>query len=268
MAGLLQFRYQSVMHHGGSDEGGGRNDDDIHTMTFADCMDTSRLSTPEEAIERYRDNQRNDENESLLLLGSGTSKVGEQLLMHSFVGPVLQMDICPKVIQLMTERYARYLAEASVKRMEFIVDDARGLTALTPNSIGGGVLDKGLIDVLHCSTGKITTDDDRIGADSDAGDTYQIQQIVDRVHGVLQPSRPFVFFSKSGPEYILRRALGTIDVDKGMKNKWSDIRVLNLVDLDVLLYRFVKAEPPRDAPEKRRINPMKKSLKSRGRRKQ
>ena len=26
--------------------------------------------------------------------------------------------------------------------------------------------------------------------------------------------------------------------------KWKDIQVLKLVDLDILLYRFVKAEPP------------------------
>ena len=65
------------------------------------------------------------------------------------------MDVSSKMIQLMTKRYEKYLTEASIARMEFIVDDAKGLTSLSPNSVGGGVVDKGLIDVLHSSTGMI-----------------------------------------------------------------------------------------------------------------
>jgi hypothetical protein len=59
----------------------------------------------------------------------------------------------------MTQRYQKYFREASVKQMELIVDDARGLTLLSSESVGGGVLDKGLVDVLHCSTGNGNNDD-------------------------------------------------------------------------------------------------------------
>ena len=54
-----------------------------------------------------------------------------------------------------------------------------------------------------------------------------------------------MFFSRSHPEYIFRRALGTVqlELDMELQTKWNDIQVLKLVDLDVLLYRFVKAEP-------------------------
>ena len=145
------------------------------------------------------------------------------------------MDVSSKMIQLMTKRYEKYLTEASIARMQFIVDDAKGLTSLSPNSVGGGVLDKGLIDVLHSSTGMIDNED----VDN------PIRQIVESVHKVLQPSRPFIFFSRSQPEYIFRRALGTLqlELDMEIQTNWNDIQVLKLVDLDVLLYRFVKAEP-------------------------
>jgi len=126
--------------------------------------------------------------------------------------------------------------------MEFIVDDARGLTALSSDSVGGGVLDKGLIDVLHCSIGKFS-DDCNI---TTAEETNPIRQIVDSVHRVLQPSRPFIFFSRSEPEYILRRTLGTqhVSSDSRIERHWKEIKVLKLVDLEILLYRFVKADSP------------------------
>ena len=145
----------------------------------------------------------------------------------------------------MTERYQKYLEEAAVKRMEFIVDDANGLTSLSPESIGGGVLDKGLIDVLHLSAGAISMEDEDFRENLDKENNPMIPQIVDSVHKVLQPSRPFVFFSRSGPEYILRRTLGTmqLDWDEGIRKKWKDVQVLKLLDFDMLLYRFVKADP-------------------------
>ena len=154
-------------------------------------------------------------------------------ITNSFVGPVLQIDISSKIIQLMTQRYQKYFREASVKRMELIVDDARGLTSLSSESVGGGVLDKGLVDVLHCSTGN--------GDDDDAAEIL-----------VLQPSRPFVFFSCSEPEYILKRTLGTVNLnsDRRIRQRWKEVQVLKLVDLEILLYRFVKADPSRKQAER------------------
>ena len=241
-SGLLQLQYERMLHYTNGinqiKEYENENESgSVHTASFAECMDVNQYNTPEQAIEQYQENQSNNINESIILLGCGNSKVGEQLMINSFVGPVLQLDISSKIIHLMTQRYEKYLTKTSVQRMEFIVDDARDLTSLSPDSIGGGVLDKGLIDVLHCSSGMIH--------DNDNDNENPIRQIMNSVHRVLQPSRPFLFFSRSEPEYIFPRTLGTVqlELDMEIEIKWKDIQVLKLVDLDILLYRFVKAEP-------------------------
>ena len=162
------------------------------------------------------------------------------------------------------------------------MDDATtGLTSLEPESVGGGVIDKGLVDAFHSSLGPMVNNSDGSGnvsntaaaaaaADGITTSTTRKQQhqlnsvpknnnyrygkhdnddpirnIVKSVHRVLQPSRPFVFFSRSGPEFILRRTLGNVMETKedAVENAkmWSDIQVVNLVDLDMVMYRFVKA---------------------------
>jgi spermidine synthase len=256
--GLLQFRYETSFHYRGDKSASKvlveqhQRQGEVHTTTFSECMGISQFSTIEEAIGRYEDLQsqttpdkNNRDNESILLIGCGNSKIGEQILTSSFVGPVLQIDISSKIIQLMTQRYQKYFREASVKRMELIVDDARGLTSLSSESVGGGVLDKGLVDVLHCSTGN--------GDDDDAAEGNPIRNIVESVHRVLQPSRPFVFFSRSEPEYILKRTLGTVNLnsDRRIRQRWKEVQVLKLVDLEILLYRFVKADPSRKQAERK-----------------
>jgi spermidine synthase len=253
----LQFRYETLFHYRGDKSASKvlveqhQRQGEVHTTTFSECMGIGQFSTIEEAIGRYEDLQsqttsdkNNRDNESILLIGCGNSKIGEQILTSSFVGPVLQIDISSKIIQLMTQRYQKYFREASVKRMELIVDDARGLTSLSSESVGGGVLDKGLVDVLHCSTGN--------GDDDDAAEGNPIRNIVESVHRVLQPSRPFVFFSRSEPEYILKRTLGTVNLnsDRRIRQRWKEVQVLKLVDLEILLYRFVKADPSRKQAER------------------
>eukprot|EP00984_Skeletonema_dohrnii_P035063 scaffold34603_cov158-Skeletonema_dohrnii-CCMP3373.AAC.1 len=264
--GLLQFRYQKVpifsvnKDDDGSDSKENDDGEIISTTTFADWMDITQLDTPEEAIQMYQqqrenlsdnnnDNQNDNNNEAILILGCGNSKLGEQLLINSFIGPILQLDISSKVIQLMTQRYHKYLSsdDSVVKRMEFMVDDAStGLTSLEPESVGGGVIDKGLVDVLHCSAGPIRDDDGN-------NDDDMIQRIMSSVHNVLQPSRPFIFFSRSEPQWMLRRVFGHDGYDdylmgdgsqrrRRSKMLWKDVEVVKLVDYDLLLYKLVKAD--------------------------
>ncbi|KAL7523207.1 hypothetical protein ACHAWF_000424 [Thalassiosira exigua] len=85
-------------------------------------MGIAQFSTPKVAIERYETDRSSGGDESMLLLGCGNSRLGKHMLMSSFAGPVLQLD--------MTKRYRRYLEDAIVIRMEFGVDDARDLVAL------------------------------------------------------------------------------------------------------------------------------------------
>ena len=89
------------------------------------------------------------------------------------------------------------------------------------------------------------------------------------VHNVLQPSRPFIFFSRSEPQWMLRRALGKDEYtdlvnninSRGSKHQqqkqkqqhrrrrkrlWKDIEVVKLVDYDLLLYKVVKVEERRE----------------------
>ena len=290
---LLQFNYQrvpllSLLPSSSSDNNEGYDGGDdsrlksyssqqeisaTATTTFANWMDVTQLSSPEEAIERYKqhqltnNNQDNNNssssnniiksnNEAILILGCGNSKFGEQLLINSFIGPIYQLDISSKLIQLMTQRYQKYLSETSVKRMEFIVDDATtGLTSLEPECVGGGVVDKGLLDVLHCAEGRILDND----GEEDNDDV--VRKIMKGVHSVLQPSRPFIFFSRSEPQWMLRRALGKDEFDdlvsggskhqqqrqqqqhrRRRKRLWKDIEVVKLVDYDLLLYKVVKVE--------------------------
>lgn len=262
--GLLQFRYETILHcRGEGDKLVVHQQDDkehknrgVHTSTFAECIGASQFSTPEDAISRYTEQQQQmnqRRNETILILGCGNSKVGEQLLINSFVGPILQIDVSSKIINLMSMRLEKYMSGASIKRMELIVDDARRLTAVCPSSVGGGVIDKGLIDVLHSSLGILPYIKENSSIERGEDDILNpIQQIVDSVHRVLQPSRPFIFFSRSEPEYMLQRTLGTELGNSSIRKKWKDIQVLKMVDLGVLLYRFAKAEPIRDDDTKKK----------------
>lgn len=205
------------------------------TSSFAQYFNIQQHASPEEASSAYQQRKVSNSdqcNDSILLLGCGNSKMGEQLLINSFQGPFLQLDVSSKIIQCMTQRYDKYIKEAAVQRMEFIVDDATELTSLEPGSVGGAVIDKGLFDSLHCSLPNVNAENH----DS------PIRSIMESVHMVLQPSRPFVFFSRSAPKFMLRRAFGDGFEAEENASRWSEIDVLKLVDLDVLLYRFVKAK--------------------------
>eukprot|EP00956_Cyclotella_meneghiniana_P020250 scaffold35457_cov62-Cyclotella_meneghiniana.AAC.3 len=242
---LLKFRYERVPLDDSGDSH--VNDDDLMTMTLAECLDLQQHSSPEEASAAYQTRQAratnnntsdysNNNNDAILLLGCGNSKMGEQLLINSFEGPFLHVDVSSKVITSMTQRYERYIKEAKVQRMEFIVDDAtEGLTSLEPNSVGGAVIDKGVFDALHCSL-------PNINIECEEDEMNPIQSIMESVHRVLQPSRPFVFFSRSNPEFMMRRVFGDgFDADERRK-RWDDISVVKLTDLNVMLYRLVKAD--------------------------
>jgi hypothetical protein len=241
---LLQFRYEAVKSNDSDRESMFNTDEG--SSTFAELMDVKQYSSLEEASQKYQERRhdKDDTNEAIVLLGSGNSKMGEQLLVNSFQGPFLHIDVSSKVIQCMAQRYDKYLKEAAVPRMKFIVDDAsEGLTSLEPESVGGGVVDKGLLDGLHCSL-------PNLNAESNLTSNHDmIQHIMTSVHRVLRPSRPFVFFSRSSPEFMLRRAFGDdSDADYNRK-QWTDISVVKLIDLDVMLYRFVKAEEKEDSAD-------------------
>ena len=114
------------------------------------------------------------------------------------------------------------------------MDDATSLTSLQDNSVGGAVIDKGLFDSLHCSLPNIHFSDDDEEEDP-------IRSIMESVHRVLRPSRPFVFFSRSGPQFMLKRTFGDGLEGDERRKLWSEVSVVQLVGLNAMMYRFIKA---------------------------
>lgn len=168
-----------------------------------------------------------DEDEPMLMLGCGNSKLGEQMVEAGWRGPLIQVDVSGRVIESMSLRCAHYIENGS---MNFIQDDATELSAFRPRMMKA-CLDKGLMDAVYCA------------------DEYdQCHKILRSVHRVLNPGGVFVFWSFSRPEYVLPQI---VDSDY-RKNRalWEDVQVQELTEARILLYRFQKVweEPTANAP--------------------
>lgn len=168
---------------------------------------------------------------SILLLGCGNSKLGEDMVKHGWRGPLIQVDVVSRVLDTMAERCTS-LVEQGI--MDFIHDDATELSAFDNKTIDA-VVDKGLVDALFCA------------------DNYkQVEAICNSVHRVLMPGGIFCMFSFSQPEYLLPRV--SLPHDDSMEvPKWKDIQVRQLES--ILMYRFQKNDDT-----KRHRGPSRESL--------
>lgn len=156
------------------------------------------------------------EEQKILLLGCGNSKLGEDMAEHGWRGPLLQVDVVSRVLETTAQRCSSYVEEGI---MDFIEDDATQLSAMDDNSIAA-VVDKGLIDALFCA------------------DQYQqVQQIMGSVHRTLVPGGIFCLFSFSQPEFILPHLLPPAPL-MGKPLIWKDAQVRELDS--ILMYRFQK----------------------------
>lgn len=188
-------------------------------------------------------NNTYENDEPILLVGCGNSKLGEDLITKGFYnGPVIQLDVSNRLIDTMNLRCAQYIQDGT---MIFVQDDATELSSLNDSTINASI-DKGLIDVLFC------------------GDMYDhCHDIMTSIHRVLKHNGTFCMLSFSQPKYLLHHLLIPPDINKIqydndenhylMNNKryeqtvnnlqymWSDIQVRKLDQ--IYLYRFVKAEP-------------------------
>jgi len=169
---------------------------------------------------------------SILILGCGNSRLGEDILHHyldmqetnllSAAPKIIQCDISTNVVNSMTKRYQKYIDK---NMMSIIQDDATNFTILNDFSMDA-VVDKGLLDALFC------TDREDL-----------IQDVFSNVHRTLKVGKVFMFFSLSRPEYLLKHTRKNKDESSAFERNdivWSevDVRELN----SIFMYRFKKGE--------------------------
>ena len=166
------------------------------------------------------------EQQSILMLGCGNSKLGEEMIVEGvFNGPIIQVDVSSNVVETMRQRCSDLVSKGS---MSFVHDDATELSAFRDGMIDA-CLDKGLIDAIFC-----------------AEDFQQLNKIQHTVSRVLRPGGSFVFFSFSRPEFVLPKLLvpdeslvqGYLDIGKRMP--WKNIEIQQLPN--IMMYKMQKNE--------------------------
>jgi ubiquinone/menaquinone biosynthesis C-methylase UbiE len=161
----------------------------------------------------------------ILMLGCGNSKMGEDMVEQGWQGPMIQVDISAKALELI-ERRSRHLN--SNNQLKFIQEDATHLSCLRNDTINA-TIDKGLLDALFCA------------------DEYdQMADVVKSVLRVLRPGGIFCIFSFSRPEFILPRLLPPMTFSSYGQHPgkpiWQRIQTQELEHL--LIYRLQKSKGP------------------------
>eukprot|EP00536_Pseudo-nitzschia_multiseries_P001495 jgi/Psemu1/234673/estExt_Genewise1.C_190093 len=183
-------------------------------------------------IETYDSNNINDEDDnnnnskrqqqSILMLGCGNSKLGEEMVTEGgFHGPIVQVDVSSNVVEIMRQRCGDLVSKGS---MSFVQDDATELSAFRDGMIDA-CLDKGLLDAIFC-----------------AEDFHQLHQIQNTISRVLRPGGWFVFFSFSRPEFLLPKLMMADELSVGNRREmaWKNVEVRQLSK--ILLYKMQKVE--------------------------
>jgi SAM-dependent methyltransferase len=198
--------------------------------------------------------QEQEQEQPILMLGCGNSKMGEDMIEHGWQGPIIQVDISAKALELI-ERRSRHLnnhnndndnsdSTNQKMKMKFLQEDATHLSSLRNDTIHA-TIDKGLLDALFCA------------------DEYdQMEDIVKSVLRVLKPGGIFCIFSFSRPEFLLPRLLPLSSSSSSsspmMKPRmWQSIHIQELERL--LIYRLQKSTKKGSAiVEPKRYSRMKK----------
>lgn len=230
---LLQFEYVPMV------------DNSYTTTTGSTALEaTQAISTDFSEVINIKPGETD---KKILVLGSGYSLLGEALVRHGWLGPILQLDISSRAVQRLQERWmmqSSLLSETTSSCstsavMEFLQDDATELSAIPSNSIHA-VIDKGLVDALFCSSSQQSPQD------------LKIQSIMEAVHRVLVPTGGiFTFLSYSQPQFLLQHTIARKISERNDNNtrihdkkRWKDIQVRKLPN--IFMYRYVKQkEPPK-----------------------
>ena len=160
----------------------------VHPVTGSTAHSTTNSSgSSHTGTPGYKDD------ESILVLGCGTSQFGADLLRHQWVGPIIQLDCSSRLIESLTHHplYKEYI---DTGRMMAVHDDATVLSAVQDNTIKA-VFDKGLIDAFFCT------------------DNYMnLSNTLSSVHRVLRPNSTFCTMSLSHPKFLLPKLLPSVFV--------------------------------------------------------
>jgi ubiquinone/menaquinone biosynthesis C-methylase UbiE len=188
--------------------------------------------------------------EPMLMLGCGNSRLGEEMIQHGWRGPLIQVDVSPRVIDAMSQRCGPLISNG---HMNFVEDDATELTAFRSGMVNA-CLDKGLMDAVYC-----------------ADEYEQCASILKSVHRVLKPGGTFIFLSFSRPEFLLPKvamapSTGTMTTKSRSHRRggsgdanplWENIQVQELPQ--ILLYRFQKPSIKEPVTiQKRNVSPKNK----------
>lgn len=173
--------------------------------------------------------------EPILIVGSGNSVLGEEMLQAEWRGPIIQVDISSRVCDAMSIRCAPHLPTGN---MQIVQDDATLLSAIADAKVKA-VVDKGLLDALFC-----------------ADEYTQVTDCLRAAHRVLEPGGCLVTFSFSQPDFFLAQLMmHRQQTQRQRPLSWHSVQV-RLLD-SIYLYRFQKPLPqamPRYATRKSGAN--------------
>jgi hypothetical protein len=259
--------YQKLGPHEIFEWGGISFSDHLLQFEYVPMIDSSSSSTTNmsnttsEATQSIRTNfseviniKPGETDKKILILGSGYSLLGEELVQHGWLGPILQVDVSSRAVRRLQERWimqssslskSDYNSDTSAV-MEFLQDDATELNAIASNSIHA-VIDKGLVDSLFCSSSQQSPQDPKI------------QSIMKSIHRVLVPTGGiFAFLSLSQPQFLLQHTISGKTSERNDertkihdKNLWKGIQVRKLPT--VFMYRYEKQQKQ---PKDQKLPPM------------
>ena len=206
-----------------------RKECETFSSSSEDGSDSNSQTMENEGDYNSLDNQNssNSKEQPILILGCGNSKLGEDMIHHGWQGPIVQVDIAAKALELIARR-----SHHDSSKLQFVQDDATQLSSFHTNSTQAAI-DKGLLDALFC-----------------ANEYEQCTEIMNSVLRVLQPGGSFCIFSFSRPEFLLPKLVPLQEhALYSARNRreygyWDDLEMKELER--ILLYRFIKSKSSTD----------------------
>jgi SAM-dependent methyltransferase len=190
----------------------------VHRTTFGETLGV-HPTVDSTTMDNNSKNKLLGKEQPVLMLGCGNSRMGEDMIDFGWRGPIIQVDIAAKALELISRR-----SRHDSSRLQFVHDDAAHLSSIRKSSIFATV-DKGLLDALFC-----------------ANDHELMADVMKSVSRVLRPGGVFCVFSFSRPEFILPRLIPLKMYQSiGLPRMQSGWEGLQMQELDnILIYRFQK----------------------------